>query len=144
MNAHKGQPLLKRLMDRCIPEPNSGCWLWEGSTNGRGYGLAFLQGGKKMTGAHRAMLIAHGVPVGPADVVLHTCDMPGCVNPEHLQVGTQADNMADMKSKGRHRPSYKIPAGLRQAIREDDTPAWAVAAWFGVNRKTINNIRRGA
>lgn len=143
MKAHKGQPLLKRLMDRCIPEPNSGCWLWEGGTVVRGYGVAFLPGGKA-TGAHRAMLIAHGAKLTPSDVVLHSCDMPGCVNPDHLRVGTQADNMADMSRKGRHRPAYKIPAEWRRRIKDDDTPAWAVAMWFGVSVKTIRNIRRTA
>jgi hypothetical protein len=142
MKAQRGAPLLKRLMARCIPEPNSGCWLWEGGMNGRGYGLAFLPGGQ-VTGAHRAMLIAHGVSVAKSDVVLHACDMPGCVNPDHLRVGTQAENMADMNRKGRHRPSHKILPEWRRRIRENDTPAWAVAAWFGVSRKTINNIRRG-
>jgi HNH endonuclease len=144
MKSQKGAPLIDRLMRRCIPEPNSGCWLWEGSTNGRGYGLAFLPGGKRVTGAHRAMLMAHGVEVTDRDVVMHACDMPSCVNPDHLRVGTQGDNMADMNRKGRHRPAHKISLEWRQRIREDDTPAWAVAAWFGVDRKTINNIRRGA
>lgn len=143
MKAQKGAPLMRRLMARCIPEPNSGCWLWEGGTVVRGYGVAFLPGGKA-TGAHRAMLIAHGVPLTTSDVVLHTCDMPICVNPEHLRVGTQADNMADMNSKGRHGSTHKIPAEWRNRIRDDDTPAWAVAMWFGVSRKTINNIRRAA
>ena len=141
MKAKRGAPLMQRLMSRCIPEPNSGCWLWEGGIVGRGYGVAFLPGGKP-TSAHRAMLIAHGVKLTPNDVVMHACDMPGCVNPEHLRVGTQGDNMADMNRKGRHRPAYKIPAKERQLIREDDTPAWAVALWFGVSIKTIRNIRR--
>jgi|ERR1700733_5093057 len=141
--ARRGTPLIDRLMARCIPEPNSGCWLWEGSLNGRGYGLAFLDA-KRITGAHRAMLIAHGVALKDTDVVMHRCDNPPCVNPDHLVVGTQADNMADMLQKGRHGKSYVIAAEWRRKIREDDTPAWAVAAWFGVSVRTIRNIRREA
>jgi hypothetical protein len=142
--ARRGAPLLDRLMARCIPEPNSGCWLWEGSNTGtRGYGLAFLDA-KRVTTAHRAMMIAHGVDVPATHVVMHHCDNPHCVNPAHLSVATQAENLADMCSKGRHHAANKIPAEWRQRIRDDDTPAWAVAAWFGVSRRTINNIRRAA
>lgn len=141
--AQRGAPLIDRLMRRVQPEPNTGCWLWSGSTNGRGYGLAFLSG-TRVTGAHRAMLIAHGVGLRDDDVVLHTCDVPACVNPDHLRVGTQTDNMADMLAKGRHRPAYAIDPEWRQRIREDDTPTWALAMWFGVSPKTIRNIRRGA
>jgi hypothetical protein len=141
--AKRGAPLIDRLMARCIPEPNSGCWLWEGSMAGR-YGIAFLNG-TKVVGAHRAMLIAHGHELGDASVVMHRCDNPLCVNPEHLTVGTQAENLADMSSKGRHRPAYKIAKEWRDKIREEDPsfPTWALALWFGVSQKTIRNIRRG-
>jgi len=141
VTAKRGAPLLDRLMARCIPEPNSGCWLWEGSQTGnRGYGLAFLDG-KRVTTAHRAMLIAHGANPGPRDVVMHRCDNPACVNPEHLSIGTQADNMADMNRKDRHRPAYAVPAEYRAIIKSDATPSWAVATWFGVSIKTVRNIR---
>jgi len=144
LNAKRGAPLLERLMARVSPEPNSGCWLWVGGIASRGYGLAFLPGGKAAL-AHRAMLIAHGVDLRPSDVVCHRCDMPACVNPDHLFVGTQADNMADMRAKGRHVPSHCIPVEWRERIRQDrTTPRWAVAAWFGVSIKTIGNIRREA
>lgn len=142
MNARRGAPLIERLMDRVHPEPNSGCWLWTGGVNGNGYGLSFLPGGKMVT-AHRAMLIAHGATLTSEDVVMHRCDMPGCVNPEHLQIGTQADNMRDMNAKNRHRPSHKIPPDWRERIRKDggEVPARYLAWWFGVSRKTIDNIR---
>jgi hypothetical protein len=99
--ARKGRPLLERMMERALPEPNSGCWLWIGGLYFRGYGMAFLPGGKPAL-AHRAMLIAHGVALKDEDVVCHRCDMPCCVNPDHLFVGTQADNLRDMCAKGRH------------------------------------------
>lgn len=141
--AKRGAPLLERLMCRCIPEPNSGCWLWEGSQNGNGYGLAFLDG-KTVIGAHRAMLIAHSVPVGADDVVRHRCDNPSCVNPEHLVVGTQAENLADMCAKGRHGKSYVLEPEVRQMIREKGFgfPAAGLAELFGVSVKTIRNIRK--
>lgn len=139
--ARRGTPLIDRLMVRCIPEPNSGCWLWEGSTAGR-YGLAFVSGGKPTT-AHRAMLIAHGFDMS-GKVAMHRCDNPMCVNPDHLLPGTQAENLADMCRKGRHASAKKIPTAWRERIQNDSTPSWAVAMWFGVSRATINNIRRSA
>lgn len=140
--ARKGAPLLDRLMARCIPEPNSGCYLWEGSMAGR-YGIAFLTG-TKVVGAHRAMMIAHGHNIPPGAVVMHRCDNPLCVNIDHLSVGTQADNMDDMKAKGRHRPAHAVATEWRQKIRDDNTPNWALAMWFGVSVKTIRNIRSEA
>lgn len=144
LRARKGRPLLERLMERVIPVPWSGCWLWTGGLYSRGYGMAFLPGGKPIT-AHRAMLIAQGIPLKLDDVVRHTCDVRCCVNPDHLLVGTQADNMDDMNRRGRHVGANKIPAKYRELIRAESplTPAWALAAWFGVSQKTIRNIRNG-
>jgi len=130
-------------MERTIPVPWSGCWLWTGGLYARDYGMAFLPGGKPEL-AHRAMMIAQGHDLKPGDVVCHSCDVTLCVNPDHLFIGTQAANMRDMNSKGRHGKAYVIPPEWRVKIREDETPAWAVAAWFGVSVKTIRNIRREA
>lgn len=82
------------------PHPG-GCWLWTGRTAPYGYGS--LRRGMKLIRAHRLSWEIHNGPV-PADLcVLHRCDTPSCVNPAHLFLGTQADNMADMEAKGRTR-----------------------------------------
>ena len=77
------------------------CWLWTGKPNQNGYGR--LRINKKTVLAHR---LAYELWVGtiPLDKpnVLHHCDNPPCVNPEHLFVGTQADNIKDMVAKGRN------------------------------------------
>jgi hypothetical protein len=76
------------------------CWEWVGGTNGYGYGAFKLN--KRMEHAHR---IAYIIQFGDFDQnlhVLHTCDNPPCVNPNHLFLGTQKDNMLDMISKGRN------------------------------------------
>lgn len=143
LNARKGRPLMERLMERVSPEPNSGCWLWTGGMNDDRYGKAFLPGGKAAL-AHRAMMIACGADLGPDDAVCHRCDVTLCINPDHLFIGTQADNLADMNQKGRHGKSYAIPLEWRRKIAEDtETPAWAIAVWFGVSPKTVRNIRAG-
>lgn len=85
---------------------SDGCWLWLAGRYPRGYGMVNL--GRNMRGrqfttyAHRvSYLLAHGeIPVGA--VVMHICDVPACVNPAHLQLGTQGDNVRDCYAKGRH------------------------------------------
>jgi len=74
------------------------CWVWLGAKAKTGYGH-FSHGRKKTIGVHRASFFIHN-GYWPA-VVMHTCDNPSCVNPDHLKGGTQRDNMLDMIAKGR-------------------------------------------
>lgn len=76
------------------------CWLWTGFTV-RGYGRFAVSTKRPAEKAHRfAWELTHG-PVPAGMHVLHRCDVPGCVRPSHLFLGTHADNMADAKQKGR-------------------------------------------
>lgn len=88
-----------------------GCWEWTAGADRKGYGTITV-GGRKV-GAHR---FSYRLFVGePGELfVLHRCDNPICVRPDHLFLGTHADNMRDMRSKGRghRRPSpERCPAG---------------------------------
>lgn len=79
------------------------CLIWIGETNRLGYGRFVLwhDGGRTRILAHRLSLKLHGIPLGDDQVVMHACDNPPCVNPEHLSAGTQGDNVRDAVTKGR-------------------------------------------
>lgn len=93
---------LRRFEEKYIPEPNSGCWLWTASTDRTNYGRLSISG--RFHGAHRVawMLLRGSIPKGLH--ILHKCDMPCCVNPDHLYPGTHSQNMVDAVRRGRLKP----------------------------------------
>jgi hypothetical protein len=94
-------PVEERFWRKVSPEPMSGCWLWIGCVNTGGYGTIYFRGyGRK---AHRVswFLVKGEIPRGK--FVLHKCDTPACVNPDHLFLGTQRDNVIDCVKKKRWR-----------------------------------------
>lgn len=115
-----------------------GCWAWDGVTNDRGYG----QVDKRY--AHR---VAYELFIGPIPDglnVLHRCDNPPCSNPEHLFVGTQADNVADAKAKGRLRgaPRRFTDAQIAEMtrLRTLRVPSVVIAEQFGTGRCYVNYL----
>lgn len=91
---------IEKYLKNYNADPITGCWNWTGAKTKGGYGhLRFL---KKLTYAHRVSWIIHygGIPNNLC--VLHHCDNPGCINPDHLFIGTMADNMKDRDDKGRN------------------------------------------
>ena len=88
----------KRVFDKhVIIKPD--CWEWKGATTGQGYGALSFK--KKYWAAHRASWHLHYGPIPPGKIICHHCDNPPCTNPEHLFLGTYADNMKDASYKGR-------------------------------------------
>ena len=83
--------------DKYIPEPNSGCWLWIRGVDGGGYGHT------NKGYAHRLAYERYVGPIPKGLLVCHKCDTIICINPDHLFLGTQKDNMADAARKGRLR-----------------------------------------
>ncbi len=109
--------LLDRFMIKYTPEPNSGCWLWTaGWSRGIGYGQIIRKKNGKWQSAwaHRISWELFRGDIPNDLFVLHKCDVRLCVNPDHLFLGTQSDNVADMVKKGRQargdsHGSYTMP-----------------------------------
>lgn len=83
-------------------DPETGCWEWAGSRGSQGYGRVIAHDhGWRQERAHRASYEVHRGPIPAGMVVRHRCDNPPCVNPEHLILGSQGDNMQDMVERER-------------------------------------------
>jgi hypothetical protein len=121
-----------------------GCWEWAGGRMPKGYGI-FAHDGRQGY-AHRASYKMHHGPIPPGMSVLHRCDNPACVRPNHLFLGTRGDNNRDCMTKGRNAfgekcGRSKLTAEQVLSIRKDSRACRAVAADYGVNAQSIWNIR---
>lgn len=97
----KEKSVQDRFMDKVMPEPNTGCWIWIAGMNIKGYGTFGIGQQQMSSTSHRVsyeMFVGH-IPDGMH--VLHHCDSPYCVNPSHLWLGTNLDNQKDKFRKGR-------------------------------------------
>ena len=104
---------LADLLARCQPEPNSGCWLWSGGVTPFGYGRLTVK--NRVWLAHRLAMSLTGRDV-EGWCVLHQCDTPACVNPNHLRLGTRGDNAED--AVRRKRAGYTCSREeFRRAVR---------------------------
>jgi len=127
----------------------SGCWLWSGYSSRSGYGYISLKG--NMRRAHREAFEDKNGPIPDGLVVRHKCDTPLCVNPDHLLIGTHADNVRDRESRGRGprgegHPWTKITEADVLSIREIYIPnhpvfsGAALARRFDVSFQLISAI----
>lgn len=148
------------LKSRCELNPETGCWEWQGGRDPYGYG--HIRWGQKQTGVHRVMwwLVTgeniwgtrtkgsnyHGV------CVLHHCDNPVCIRPDHLFSGSQKENVADAKQKQRNSrgekvPQHKVPARaiplIRYIAKAGLLRIGEIAEVIGINRRNVTLIVQG-
>jgi HNH endonuclease len=124
-------------------ERKPGCWLWTGSTGSKGYGQ-INRGDGRPERAHRVAWMKFRGPIPDGLHVLHRCDNPGCVNPDHLFLGTDGDNMYDKTSKGRHNKQILSTADvkeIRAAPKYARFNAAVFAERFGVTVSCIKQVR---
>lgn len=125
------------------------CWIWRGAKNRRGYGH-ICRNGKRIQ-AHQASWEIHFGPVPRGLWVLHKCDVPSCVNPSHLFVGTPKDNAQDCIRKGRWSYSQlkcelvgtsKLTANDVLTIREraKSESVKDIASSYGLSKFTVYDI----
>lgn len=135
-------PATERFNARIQFDTNGGCWLWAGTVNARGYGCFCLKRADTVAAHRYAFEQAFG-SIPPGLFVCHRCDVPICVNPSHLFLGTAADNNRDRARKGRS--GNLIPAHIHQEILSGlsiGEPKAAIARRLGVSLNAI--FRRAA
>ena len=122
------------------------CWNWIGALNIERGGYGVFKHNQRTYRAHRFVLELEGVDIPSGMIVCHRCDNPACVNPDHLFIGTYADNTADMVSKGR------AAGGIPKLIEEDVVeirslsgviPQAMIADMFGASQQNISKIVTG-
>ena len=126
------------LEDQFIPEPNSGCWLWMGATDGiYGYGKVNQKAhGEKQ--AYRAVYVKHKGPIPEGLVLDHLCRNPSCVNPEHLEPVTQHENMR----RGHYLDGLRLGGTLGSIRRKERTHCRKGHEWNEKNTATQSNGAR--
>jgi len=140
--------LQKRFMDKVMPEPNTGCWIWTAHLDSAGYGRFNVGREGIELRSHRVSFELFNYPIVHKMHVCHTCDNPYCVSPTHLFLGTIADNMHDRDKKGRcQRGQNHFRAKLTEVevriIRDAYVAGFKVgkiADYFGIHNATISQI----
>jgi hypothetical protein len=138
-----------QFMQKVFPEPNTGCWLWSGRHDDKGYGRGHFHN-QSIQLAHRYSYLIFKANPG-ALCVLHKCDNPACVNPDHLYLGDQRQNNIDRDTRGRQKTqrgtAHKLAKlnddqvyQIRSLHNPKEYPSRRLAKMFGVSQHKIMNI----
>lgn len=137
----KQKPIPERLWANSLDAAN-GCREWTSSLNGAGYGrlCVSIVGKRKYVAAHRLSYLIFVGEIPDGAVVMHTCDNPLCIRPEHLRAGTHSDNARDAFDKGRR---GKLSATALKSIQTGGQSDAELGRQFGVTRQCIRAARIG-
>lgn len=134
-------------------QKTSDCWIWTGNKRPNGYGIIQEAGkGSRTLAAHRVSYELHKGQIPDGLVVMHSCDTPACVNPDHLSVGTFKENTADMIAKGRKRTvspkgtgngKAKLNDDLVRYIRQSNKNAASIARELNLSGNCIRGVLSG-
>jgi len=134
-------------MERTADMPN-GCKEWTGGKDKKGYGRTGPKLGGEVLAHRMSYILAHG-PIPEGLHVLHKCDNPPCVNPDHLYVGTNDDNVRDRHERsrwacqrGEQNPRAKLTDDDIRSIRSDARPQDRIGVDYGISQSTVSSIKR--
>ena len=141
----------EKHQDKFVELPWSGCWVWIAASQRKDYGAVYHEG--RVRPAHIiSWCEANGRKVPKGRVVRHTCDVKSCINPAHLLIGTQHDNLEDARERGTMAIGEKVGtsvltsdevAGIRFLYRSVPISQQALGRLYGVEQTTIGLIVRG-
>ena len=136
------------MLKRYTPVTETGCWLWLGATTGKGYGQITPSRHHPFQLAHRYFYEQLVGPIPEGLILCHKCDTPLCVNPQHMHVGTQQDNVRQMRDRNRgaygatNAPKKLTDEAVREILLSDESKN-VLGPRYGVSGGTISAIRGG-
>ena len=138
-----------RFLRRVEEDVVTGCWLLDTKIQDNDYRRIYVNGKNKK--AHRYSYELHKGPIPKGLVVCHSCDNPPCVNPDHLFVGTQKDNVRDAMSKNRTPQMYvkgrqrnrKLTFEQVEEIKSAKGSQYVIAERFSINQSQVSKIKNG-
>jgi len=141
--------MIERFEEKYVKIAGVDCWIWTGARHTFGYGNFWT--GKKYDVAHRVSYALYVGEIPQGMNVLHKCDNPSCIRPDHLFIGTDQDNIYDKCMKGRARgpkmvgeknPSSKISSEIVLLIRADKRAHRVICNDYGISKTQVGRIKR--